>query len=172
MAGKSERRRTSSDLERQRLLYLLSEALEKLSRLERILDRQRSFVEAEYRRSEYTNVIDTLVNALASFTRLLIQNRTRIASFLRNETLSESQVKAVYGIIRRVVDPVFKIHELLVLLPRESAEPQVFFMLGDCFGKKGRLPASVILTNLLSSYELPSGGRSPGRDVAAGAPGP
>jgi hypothetical protein len=52
-----------------------------------------------------------------------------------------------------VVDPVFKIHELLVLLPRESAEPQVFFMLGDCFAKKGRLPASVILTNLLSSYE-------------------
>jgi hypothetical protein len=77
MSSKSERRRTSSDLERQRLLYLLSEALEKLSRLERILDRQRSFVEAEYRRSEYTNVINTLVNALASFTHLLIQNSAR-----------------------------------------------------------------------------------------------
>ena len=40
-----------------------------------------------------------------------------------------------------------------MLLPRESAEPQVFFMLADCFRKRGRLPASVILTNLLSSYE-------------------
>jgi len=131
----------------------LSEALEKLSRLERILERQRSFVEAEYRRSEYTNVIDTLVNALASFKGLLIQNSARIGAFLRNENPTETQLKAVYGVIRKVVDPVLKIHELLVLLPRESAEPQVFFMLADCFRKRGKLPASVILTNLLSSYE-------------------
>ena len=153
MPDAPKHRRTSSDLERRRLLYLLSEALEKLSRLQRILERQRSFVEAEYRRSEYTDVIDTLVNALASFRSLLIQNRARIGSFLRNENPTEPQLKAVNGVVRKIVDPVLKIHELLVLLPRESAEPQVFFMLADCFRKRGRLPASVILTNLLSSYE-------------------
>ena len=136
MPDAPKHRRTSFDLERRRLLYLLSEALEKLSRLERILERQRSFVEAEYRRSEYTNVIDTLVNALASFRKLLIQNRARIGSFLRNENPTEPQLKAVHGVVRKVVDPVLKIHELLVLLPRESAEPQVFFMLADCFRKK------------------------------------
>jgi len=84
----------------------------------------------------------------------LTQNSRRIAAFLKSETPSETQAKIVYGVIRKVIDPVLKIHELLVLLPRETAEPQVFFMLGDCFGRKGRrLPASVILTNLLSSYE-------------------
>src|SRR5437762_1570545 len=154
MSDKPKRRPASSGLERRRLLFLLAEALEKLSRLHRILERQRTLVEAEYKRSEYTNVIDTLVNVLASFTQLLTQNSRRIAAFLKSETPSETQAKIVYGVIRKVIDPVLKIHELLVLLPRETAEPQVFFMLGDCFGRKGRrLPASVILTNLLSSYE-------------------
>jgi len=53
-------RRVDSDLERQGLLYVLSEALEKFSRLQQILKRQQIFIRAEHAEGKSATAIDKL----------------------------------------------------------------------------------------------------------------
>jgi hypothetical protein len=139
-------------LERRRTLYLLGEAVEKLVRLRNILARQRTFVEAHHKRSEYAGVIDPLSSALEDQTVTLTRNSSRIASFLRMKPLDEKEEAALPGILQKVINVVLALHEVLILLPREAAEPQLFYMLRDCFKEEWQ-DTSVIMTNALTSYE-------------------
>jgi hypothetical protein len=97
-------------------------------------------------------VIDPLLLVLSGQAETLARNSVRISTLLRGEALEEEQRIALAGIIQAVINVVLTLHELLVLLPREAPEPQVFRALRDCFGGEWR-NTSVIMTNALSSYE-------------------
>jgi hypothetical protein len=140
------------DNETLRVLYLLAQAVEKLYRLREILGRQRTFVEANRNQSEYAGVIDPLAGELEEQAEVLRRNSSRIASFLRNKPLDEQGKTALSGILQKVINVVLGLHEVLILLPRETVEPQVFHVLQDCFGEEWR-PSSVIMSNALTSYE-------------------
>ena len=139
-------------LERRRVLYLLGTAVEKLLRLRAILARQRTFVEANNKQSEYSGVIAPLDGELEEQAEVLNRNSPRIASFLRNGPLDEKEKAALPGILQKVINVVLGLHEVLILLPRETVEPQVFQVLQDCFGEEWQ-HSSVIMTNALTSYE-------------------
>jgi hypothetical protein len=137
-------------LERRWTLYLLGEAVEKLARLRRILTRQRRFVDVDTR--EYAGVIEPLFSQLEDQEERLVLNSARISSLLRKEFLDEAQLIALQTILKTVIAVVLSVHELLILLPREAVEPQVFLLLRECFGNAWR-PTSVVMANALSSYE-------------------
>ncbi len=139
-------------LERRWTLYLLGEAVEKLARLRQILTRQRLFVDAGHKRSEYAGVIEPLFSQLEDQEGRLVLNSVRISSLLRKEFLDEAQLIALQTILQTVIAVVLSVHELLILLPREAVEPQVFLVLRECFGNAWR-PTSVVMANALSSYE-------------------
>jgi len=151
MMAKPESHDNNEALERRRVLYLLGEGVEKLVRLRQVLARQQVFVRAEHKESEYANVISPLLHVLADQAERLSINSDRIASFISGKS-SEEQRTALAGIIQTVINVVLTLHELLVLLPREAPEPQVFLVLQDCFKDEWR-HTSVIMTNALSSYE-------------------
>src|SRR5260221_6072904 len=143
-----------SELRRRRLVYLLGEAVERILRLQRILERQRVYAETEHRNFEYSGPINTLTSAINDFKEQLTSNSSRIAALLRNDPLKTRDHKTLLSTVQRVLHGIHGIHELFVLLPREAAEPQVFFMLRDCFKWQKQNPESdVILTNLIGSYE-------------------
>jgi hypothetical protein len=152
MMAKPESQGNDEALERRLNLYLLGEAVEKLVRLQQVLTRQQVFVGAERKESEYAGVINPLLQVLDDQAERLNINSARIASFVRGETLDEEQQTALVGIIQTVINVVLTLHELLVLLPREAPEPQVFLVLEGCFGDEWQ-ETSVIMTNALSSYE-------------------
>jgi hypothetical protein len=152
MTAIPEPRPDNNALERLRVLISLGEAVEKLVRLQQVLGRQRLFVDAREQGSGYAGVIDPLLLVLNGQAETLGRNSARISSLIRGEALDEEQRIALAGIIQAVINVVLTLHELLVLLPREAPEPQVFRVLRDCF--KGEWQStSVIMTNALSSYE-------------------
>jgi hypothetical protein len=153
MKAKPETQENNDALERWRIIYLLAEAVEKLVRLQQVLVRQQVFVEADHKESGYAGVINPLLLVLSDQAERLSINAARIASFVRGEALGEEQRTALAGIIQTVINVVLTLHELLVLLPREAPEPQVFLMLRDCFKDKWQDDTSVIMTNALISYE-------------------
>ena len=148
----SEPHAYSEALERRRILYLLGDAVEKLIRLRAILDRQRAFIQAHNKKSEYAGVVDPLASELDELRVTLTRNSPRIASVLRGEALDEREVAALPGIVSKMNNVILALHEVLILLPRETVEPQVFQMLRDCFRDEWR-DSSVILTNALAAYE-------------------
>lgn len=154
MPGKPERKRSVSELQRRRLLFLLGEAVEKISRLHRILDRQRVYADAEHKTFEYSRPINTLADAVNQFKERLTSNSPRIIALLHRRFVPDLELKAFLETVQHVLHAIHGIHELLVLLPREAAEPQVFFVLRDCFKFQSQNPkAAVMLTNFMSSYE-------------------
>jgi hypothetical protein len=152
MMAKPESQESNEALEHRRVLYLLGEAVEKLVRLRQVLARQRVFVEAGNEKPEYPSVIDPLSKALEKQSQRLAINSARIASFLRRQPLSEEERVALRGILQSVINVVLGFHEALILLPRETVEPQVFRVLRDCFKEEWK-PTPVIMTNALTSYE-------------------
>jgi hypothetical protein len=152
MTSIPEPRPDGSALERLRVLISLGEAVEKLVRLQQVLGRQRLFVDAREQESGYAGVIDPLLLVLNGQAETLGRNSARISSLIRGEALDEGQRIALAGIIQTVINVVLTLHELLVLLPREAPEPQVFRVLRDCFKDEWR-NTSVIMTNALASYE-------------------
>jgi hypothetical protein len=134
------------------VLISLAEAVEKLVRLQQVLGRHRLFVDVRDKESGYAGVIDPLLVVLDGQAETLIRNSARISSLIRGEALGEEQRIALAGIVQAVINVVLTLHELLVLLPREAPEPQVFRVLRDCFTSEWR-NTSVIMTNALSSYE-------------------
>lgn len=152
MMEKPERKENSEALERRRVLYLLGEAVEKLVRLRQVLARQRIFVEAGGEKLEFPSVIDPLDKAVEEQSQTLAINSARIASFLRKQPLREGEEAALPGILQSVINVVQGLHEVLILLPRETAEPQVFLVLQDCFKEEWQ-PTPVIMNNALTSYE-------------------
>src|SRR5438132_1671142 len=136
MLSKPESQANFRALERRRILYLLGEAVEKLLRMRGVLARQRTFVEANNKKSEYAGVIDPLSGELEDQAFVLTRNSPRIASFLRNEKLDEKEEEALPGILQKVIDVVLGLHEVLILLPRETVQPQVFQVLRDCFNEE------------------------------------
>ena len=133
MSDDSGSKKIDSELQRRRLVYLVGEAVEKISRMQRILDRQRVFADAEHKQLEYSGPINTLAGAIDKFRQELTSNSVRIASVLRDEELSNAELKALLGAVQKVLHGIHGIHELFLLLPREAPEPQVFFVLRDCF---------------------------------------
>jgi hypothetical protein len=152
MITKPESKGDWEALERRRVLYLLGETVEKLVRLRQVLARQRIFVGVEGKKTEYASVIDPLVKAVEEQSERLALNSSRIASFLGNATLDEAQRTVVPAIIQKVINVVQQLHEILILLPRETVEPQIFLVLQDCFGEEWK-GTPVIMTNALTSYE-------------------
>ncbi len=139
-------------LERLRVLFLLGETVEKLVRLRQILKRQRIFVGVGDKKAEYASVIDPLLKAVEEQSERLALNSSRINSFLGNAALDEAQRTALAAIIQKVINVAQQLHEILILLPRETVEPQIFLLLRDCFGEAWR-ETPVIMTNELTSYE-------------------
>ena len=133
---------TSAELERRTLLYVLSEALEKVSRLGRILAGQRTFISA----------VDTLVSSLANHCKNFMEMSPLIASYLNGASLNEGEKAGIITALQILVTGVLQVHELLLLLPREDARPQASFLLRDSFGMPD-LNASIVLTNFISAYE-------------------
>jgi hypothetical protein len=152
MSGMPEVRNVDSDLERQRLLFVLSEALEKLSRLQQILERQQVFITAEQVEGESASAVDTLIGYLEEHCQNFLANSDLVASILQRKPLNKAQQDAVIAALALLVTGILRVHELLLLLPREAAKPQASFLLRDCFGLRD-LKASIVLTNLLSAYE-------------------
>lgn len=152
MMEKPERKENNEALERRRVLYLLGEAVEKLVRLRQVLARQRIFVEAGSEKLEFPSVIDPLDKAVEEQSQTLAINSARIASFLRKQPLREGEEAALPGILQSVINVVQVLHEILILLPRETVEPQVFLVLEDCFKEEWQ-PTPVIMNNALTSYE-------------------
>jgi hypothetical protein len=154
MSGKRKSKEAGSKLQCRRLVYLLGETAERILRLQRILERQRIYAEVEHRKFEYRGPINTLAGAINDFKQRLTSNSARIAALLRDASLPARDLKTLLSTVHRVLHGIHGIHELFVLLPREAAEPQVFFMLRDCFKWQKQNPeAAVILTNLIGSYE-------------------
>jgi hypothetical protein len=152
MMEKPEPQENNEALERRRILYLLGEAVEKLVRLRQVLARQRIFVEAGREKLEFPSVIDPLDKAAEKQSETLTINSVRIASFLRKQPLREGEEAALPGILQSVINVVLGLHDALILLPRETVEPQVFRVLQDCFKEEWR-PTPVVMTNALTSYE-------------------
>lgn len=143
---------TSELLERRRILILIAEAVEKLLRVRRILNRQRAYVEARGKKSEYAGVIDPLLSALDERSRLLARNGPRIAAFLSGKRLDRNESTALPAILQTVIDVALGLHEVRILLPREAVEPQVFHMLRGSF-KNVWNDSSIVTTNALEAYE-------------------
>ncbi|MGA7078638.1 MAG: hypothetical protein WBQ43_05610 [Terriglobales bacterium] len=147
-----EVRPVNFDLKRQGLLYVLSEALEKFSRLRQILKRQQIFIRAEHAEGQSATAVDKLINYLEEHGRMFLGNSDRVALLLRGKPLNEADRKAVIHDLGILIVHTLQVHELLLLLPREPAKPQASFLLQDCFGRR-ELQASIVLTNLFSAYE-------------------
>src|SRR5271169_498032 len=152
MSGTLEARPVKSDPERQGFLYVLSEALEKFSRLQQILKRQQIFIRAEHAEGQSATAVDKLINYLEEHRQMFLGNSDRVALLLRGKPLNEAEKKAVIQDLGILIVHTLQVHELLLLLPREAAKPQASFLLQDCFGRKD-LKASIVLTNLFSAYE-------------------
>jgi len=152
MAGVPELRPDDSDLERRRFSYVLSEALEKLSRLNQILERQKVFITAEHAGDESASAVDPLIEHLAKHTETFLDNSSLVALFLRGAQLNEAQKKGAIAALEIFITRILRVHEMLLLLPREAAKPQASFMLRDCFGRNDP-KSSIVLTNFISAYE-------------------
>lgn len=73
---------------------------------------------------------------------------------MAGETIIDLQKFAFTGVLQNVVRFFYGIHELLVFLPRESVEREVFFALGSQFGKGWeRSEPSIILTSMYNAFE-------------------
>ncbi len=152
MTALPESQQDDDALDRLCVLFSLGEAVEKLVRLQQVLGRQRLFVDFRDRESGYAGVIDPLLHVLNEQAETLSRNSARIFSLIRGELSDEAQRIALAGIVQAVINVVLTLHELLVLLPRETPEPQVFRVLRGCFKDEWQ-NTSVIMTNTLSSYE-------------------
>jgi len=152
MSGTPEVRPVNSDLERQRFLYVLSETLERVSRLQQILERQQIFIRAEHAEKKPRSAVDTLTDYLDEHCRTFLGNSDRVASLLRSKPLNEGEESGVVRALEILISRALQVHELLLLIPRETALPQASFALRDCFGCKD-LGGSIVLTNLFTSYE-------------------
>jgi hypothetical protein len=75
------------DLERRRLLYVLSEALERVSRLRQILKRQQTFLRAEQAEDRSANAIEALTDNLDKHCQMILGNSDRIVSLLDGKAL-------------------------------------------------------------------------------------
>lgn len=93
MSSTPEVRPVNSDLERRRLLYILSEALEKLSRLRRILRGQQAFITAEHAEGGSATAVDTLIAYLDKHCQTFLDSSGLVASLLRGAPLNEAQEK-------------------------------------------------------------------------------
>jgi hypothetical protein len=143
----------STDLKRRLVICLLGEAVEKIYRVRHILTRQQVYVEVEHKRFEYSEPIKTLSGAIDRIeAEGLTGDSELFKSLLGRKSSGDSEVNALLGQVQKVLRSIQGIHELLLLLPRESVSPQVFFLLQDCFAVSPK--AAIVLTNLICSYEF------------------
>ena len=152
MSGTPGVRRVDSELERRRFLYVLSEALERVHRLRQILKRQRLFVRAQHAQAQPTSALDTLLDYLDNHRQNLLDNSNLVASLIERSPLNDGEREGLVSAVDFLIKGLLQVHELLLLLPRETAKPQASFLLRDCSGHKD-LKLSIVLTNSLSAYE-------------------
>ncbi|HEY6767944.1 MAG TPA: hypothetical protein VI386_24580 [Candidatus Sulfotelmatobacter sp.] len=152
MSGTPEARPVDSVLERRKLSYVLSEALERLVRLQQILTRQEVFIAGERVGGEPANALQKLRDRLQEDTKTFLANSDLIAAALRGAPLNRTQLDGITTALAILITGIRQVHELLVLLPREGARPQASFLLHDCFDRTD-LKVSIVLTNSLSAYE-------------------
>jgi len=152
MPGTPEARSTDSVVQRRRLEYVLSEALERRARLQQILTRQEVFIAGERVGGEPANALQKLRDRLKAHTDAFLAESDRAASALRDVPLNPGEQAGLTAALDILITGIRRVHELLVLLPREAAKPQASFLLQDCFGTTD-LNASIVLTNSLSAYE-------------------
>jgi hypothetical protein len=152
MPDKRDVRPADSDLERRRLLCVLSEALDKLYRVDAILGRQQIFVAAAGVKGGSASAVDTLVAFLEDHRQTFLNSSDAVADFLQGKPTNEAQILGVLAALGILIRSILQVHELLLLLPREAAMPQASFALRDCFGPKYS-NVSIVLTNSYSAYE-------------------
>jgi hypothetical protein len=140
------------DVDRRRLLYLLSEAVDKVLRLQEMLNNQKLFIMAEHAQEESVSAVDTLITYLNNQCETFLANSDLVAAFLCRRSLNEAQQEGLVTVLAILITGILHVHELLLLLPRESARPQASFLLRDCFGSSD-LKAAIVLTNFISAYE-------------------
>lgn len=152
MSERSQPRLVDSCLGRRRLLYVLSEGLEKLSRLQQILKNQQVFITAEHADAEPTSAVDTLIGYLDKHCQTFLDCADPITLLLHGGQLNEAQETGIVTALEILISSILQVHEMLLLLPREAAKPQASFLLRNCFGMED-LGASIVLTNYISAYE-------------------
>jgi hypothetical protein len=141
-----------SGLKRLRLLYVLAESLEKFCRVQQILKNEQIFIAGEHAEAQPANAIETLIGFLDLHRQTIFKSSNLIAEALRGVPLNEAQDAVVIAAVRILTTAVLRVHEMLLLLPREAAKPQASFLLRSCFATKD-LEASIVLTNYHSAYE-------------------
>src|SRR4051794_38981558 len=129
MSHTSQLRPLDSGLGRQRLLYVLSEALEKLSRLQQILKNQQVFVAAEHADADAPTPVDTLIRYLNRHCQTFLECAGPISSVLYGGHVNEAQETGVITALEILITSILQVHEMLLLLPREAAKPQASFLL-------------------------------------------
>ena len=113
-------RSADSDLERRKFLYVLSEALEKFVRLQEVLKRQQIFVKAESPEGGSASAVDTLIDYLDEQCQAFLDDSARVSSLLRGRPLNEIEQKSVLSNLDILISCTLRVHELLLLLPREK----------------------------------------------------
>jgi hypothetical protein len=140
------------NLKRRRLIYVLGEALDKSYRLREILKSQQIFITAQHQEPEPASAVDTLSSFLDRHSQTIFDSADLISLLFREIKLNEAQEAAILAAIQIFITSILQVHEMLLLLPRESAKPQAAFLLKDCFGCSD-LGAAIVLTNFISAYE-------------------
>jgi hypothetical protein len=154
MADKNDERSGPDDpnLKRRRLIYVLGEALDKSYRLREILKSQQVFITAQHQEPEPASAVDTLSSFLDRHSQTIFDSADLISLLFHETKLNEAQEAAILAAVQIFITSILQVHEMLLLLPRESAKPQAAFLLKDCFGRSD-LGAAIVLTNFISAYE-------------------
>ena len=84
--------------------------------------------------------------------QVFLDNSARVSLLLRGQALNEAQEGGITAPLEILISRILQVHELLLLLPRETAQPQTSFVLRDCFGRR-HPKISVVLTNFYTAYE-------------------
>src|ERR1700685_392360 len=95
MSGAPETRTGDSVLERRKLTYVLSEALERLARLQQILTRQEVFIAGERVGGEPANALRKLRDRLQEDTKTFLANSDLLAAALREAPLNKPQFESI-----------------------------------------------------------------------------
>lgn len=152
MPGSQELQSTQSDAERLRFLFVLSETLEKVTRLRQILYGQKAFIGTDQGDGESIGAVDNLAAFLEKHCQTFLEISDLVSAFLQRTYLNDGQIEAVLSKLAILIKGVGQTHELLLLLPREAAMPQASFLLRDCLGIEN-LRACIVLTNFIVAYE-------------------
>jgi hypothetical protein len=140
---------TDTPTKRSFVVYTIADAVEKLVRIDRILQKQ-SLNAA----NEYSGVVRILQSSIAAFRKVLVDNAELIRGVLESKQLQDYEAIGLNTIQQNLIKALYGIHERLVFLPRERVKREVFSCLTELFESEWKsADGSVILTTLYNACE-------------------